>query len=131
MGENQPLEKMTVKDLREMAKDIPGLAGIHAMKKDELLEAIRGAQGDTGKAPATADKPVKVADPAPKKSPKAKKKAVSVKDLTQIQIKKLIVELRQEKAAAKEAKDNKLAKIIRRRIHLLKKKTKNKPAAAV
>ena len=34
----KPLEKMTVKALREMAKDIPEITGVHGMKKDELIK---------------------------------------------------------------------------------------------
>jgi hypothetical protein len=29
----KPLEKMTVTDLREMAKEIPEISGVHGMKK--------------------------------------------------------------------------------------------------
>ena len=42
---DKPLEKMTVKELREIAKDIPGITGVHGMKKDELLVSIKEAKG--------------------------------------------------------------------------------------
>ena len=51
----KPLDKMTVKELREMAKDIPGIAGVHAMKKAELISEIKEAKG-------IKDEPVKKAD---------------------------------------------------------------------
>jgi cell division protein FtsX len=43
----KPLDKMTAKELREMAKEIPGVAGVHAMKKEQLLEVIK--RGSAGK----------------------------------------------------------------------------------
>ena len=47
----KPLEKMTVKDLREMAKEIPEITGVHGMKKDELIHAIKDAKGGEEEAP--------------------------------------------------------------------------------
>jgi hypothetical protein len=41
----KPLEKLTAKELREMALGIPGIHGVHAMKKEELITAIRAAKG--------------------------------------------------------------------------------------
>jgi hypothetical protein len=41
----KPLEKMTAKELREIALEIPEIEGVHAMKKEELLEAIRKSRG--------------------------------------------------------------------------------------
>ena len=95
----KPLEKMTVKELREMAKDIPGIAGVHAMKKEELLVQIKAAKG-------IVDEPVKKAD-------------ASVSELKQ-----KIKALKVERQAALEAKDKKKASIFRRRISRLKKKTR-------
>jgi hypothetical protein len=43
----KPLEKMTAKELREMALGLPGIHGVHAMKKEELIIAIRAAKGIT------------------------------------------------------------------------------------
>ncbi|MEJ2729172.1 MAG: Rho termination factor N-terminal domain-containing protein [Deltaproteobacteria bacterium] len=54
-AKEKPLEKMTVKELREMAKDIPGITGVHGMKKDELVVEIKKAKG-------IKDEPVKKAD---------------------------------------------------------------------
>jgi hypothetical protein len=95
----KPLEKMTVKELREMAKDIPGITGVHGMKKDELILEIKTAKG-------IKDEPVKKAD-------------ASIAELKQ-KIKALKVQRRQ----ALEAKDKKKATIFRRRISRLKKKTR-------
>jgi hypothetical protein len=39
------LEKLTAKELREMAMGLPGIHGVHAMKKEELIKAIRIAKG--------------------------------------------------------------------------------------
>jgi len=41
----KPLEKMTVKALREMAKEIPEISGVHGMKKEELIVAINEVRG--------------------------------------------------------------------------------------
>jgi cell division protein FtsX len=41
----KPLEKMTAKELRAIALEIPEIEGVHAMKKEELLEAIRKSRG--------------------------------------------------------------------------------------
>ena len=41
----KPLEKMTVKALREIAKEIPEITGAHGMKKEELLAAINEVRG--------------------------------------------------------------------------------------
>jgi hypothetical protein len=49
----KPLAKMTVKELREMAMGLPGVHGVQAMKKEELIVAIRAAKG--------------IAEPEPKK----------------------------------------------------------------
>jgi hypothetical protein len=51
-SKEKPLEKMTVKALREMAKEIPEISGVHGMKKEELIVAInevRGAKEETAK----------------------------------------------------------------------------------
>lgn len=98
-AKEKALEKMTVKDLREMAKDIPGITGVHGMKKDELLVQIKAAKG-------IVDEPVKKAD-------------ASISEL-----KKKIKVLKVERQAALEAKDKKKASIFRRRIARLKKKTR-------
>ena len=93
------LEKMTVKDLREIAKDIPGITGVHGMKKDELLDQIKAAKG-------IIDEPVKKAD-------------ANIAELKQ-----KIKALKAKRQSALEAKDKKKASIFKRRISRLKKKTR-------
>ena len=39
------LERMTVKDLRELAKDMPEIVGFSGMKKPELIAAIKKVKG--------------------------------------------------------------------------------------
>jgi len=104
----KPLEKMTVKDLREMAKKIQEITGIYGMKKDELINAIKGAKS-------IEDKPEKKKS----SSVQEKKKSSSVQE-----IKKKIRELKTERKVALEAKDKKMATIYKRRISRLKKRTR-------
>ena len=102
-GKVKALEKMTVKDLREMAMDIPGIVGVHGMKKEELIVAIKEAKG-------IKDEPVKKAD-------------ASIGEL-----KKKIKAIKAQRQAALEAKDGKMATIYKRRIARLKKKTRKAAA---
>lgn len=97
------LEKMTVKDLREMAKDLPGIVGVSGMKKEELLVAIKEAKG-------IKDKPAKKAD-------------ASVAE-----IKKKIKAVKVQRQAALEAKNSKMATIYKRQISRLKKKSRRAAA---
>jgi hypothetical protein len=99
-AKEKSLEKMTVKELREMAKDIPGITGVHAMKKDDLIVEIKKAKG-------IKDEPVKKAD-------------ASIADLKQ-----KIKALKAQRREALEAKDKKKATIFKRRISRLKKKTRH------
>ena len=98
------LDRMTVKELREVAADIPDLVGVHAMKKAELLAAIKEAKG------IKAEKPRKE---------KVEKGVVTVQEL-----KRKIVELKRKRGEAREAKDKRMAHILRRRINRLKKETR-------
>ena len=102
-AKEKPLEKMTVKELREMAKDIPGITGVHAMKKDDLIVEIKKAKG-------IKDEPRKKAD-------------ASIADLKQ-----KIKALKAQRREALEAKDKKKATIFKRRISRLKKKTRRAAA---
>jgi hypothetical protein len=103
VAKEKPLEKMTVKELREMAKGIPGITGVHAMKKDALIVEIKKAKG-------IKDEPIKKAD-------------ASIADL-----KKKIKALKVQRQEALEAKDKKKATIFKRRISRLKKKTRRAAA---
>ncbi len=49
MEEEKDLEGMTATQLREEAKKIEGVASVHAMKKEELIEVVRKARGLPGK----------------------------------------------------------------------------------
>ena len=40
-AKEKPLEKMTAKELRDLAKEIPGITGAHGMNKPELLTEIK------------------------------------------------------------------------------------------
>ena len=102
-AKQKPLEKMTVKELREMAKDIPQIVGVHGMKKEELILEIKKAKG-------IADEPLKKAD------------------ATIAQLKQKIKSFKIGRQAALEAKDKKKATIFRRRISRLKKKTRRAAA---
>jgi len=125
---DKPLEKLTVKELREIAKDIPDVTGIHSMKKDELIELVKTKGGG-----AAAAKPAAEAKPAAKaKKPAAKKAATKapVKTLAVKELKALVAKLRQEKEEAREAKDRKQIDILRRQINRLKKQTRKAAAKA-
>ncbi len=94
----KPLEKMTAKELRELALTMEGIVGVHAMNKNELISAIKEAKGIVEE---------------------KSRKAVDVRA-----IKARISELREKKEAAKEAGNKKLVDAFRRRISSLKKKTR-------
>jgi len=96
----KPLEKMTVKELREIAKEIPEITGVHGMNKAELYAAVRKARGFV-------EKPVKT------------KTDTAVRS-----IKKKIRAMKTARQDALEADDKKKAVIYRRRISRLKKKTR-------
>ncbi len=99
----KPLEKMTVTDLREMAKDITEISGVHGMKKEELIAAIKKSKG-------IIDEPVKKTD------------------ASLGEIKKKIKTVKTQRLAAIESKDKKMAKIYKRRISRLKKKSRRAAA---
>lgn len=101
-AQEKPLDKMTVKELKEVAKEIPDITGVHGMNKAELLTAIKEAKG-------IKEEPVK--------KPKKKVKVA-------VNIKKQIEQLKSDRKAALEAKDKKMATIYKRRISRLKKKSR-------
>jgi protein-arginine kinase activator protein McsA len=102
-----PLDKMTVTELKEIAREIPGVAGVHSMKKEKLLEIVKKAKG------------IRDEKPGKKKRKEAAKQGVGVKRL-----KRKIVRLKEEKKRALQAKDKDRVDIFRRRINRLKKKTR-------
>lgn len=123
---DKPLDKMTVKDLREIAKEIPDLTGVHAMKKDDLLTAIKATQADDAASVAT-PKEAGDAKSEVEKPVAAKKKGAGKKEkaeLTVHEIKDQIKSLKVKRQQALSDKDGKMATIYRRRISRLKKKTR-------
>jgi hypothetical protein len=104
--ENQPLEKMTVKELRAIAMEIPHEHAVHDMKKEELIAFIKEARGIQDEAPA-----------------KKKKKVIKLK-LTKTELKARIRELKGLKMQALEEKDDKKVRTLRHRISRLKKKSR-------
>ena len=103
----KPLDKMTAPELREIAKQIPGVTGTSAMKKDELLEIIKKHRG--------------IED---EKSAKKMKKAKTDKDINVKDLKQKIIRLKEKKAEIQKEKDRKQINILRRRINRLKKRTR-------
>ena len=97
--EEKPLDKMTAKELRDVAREIPEITGVHGMNKAELIGSIKKARG-------IEDTPKKKAD-------------ASVRE-----IKSKIRELKAEREAFLKADNKKMAIISRRRISRLKKKTR-------
>lgn len=95
----KPLDKMTAKELREVAKEIPEITGVYGMNKAELLSAVKKARGIT--------------------EDKSKRSSGSVRE-----IKKKIKALKQERNKLLERKDDKMAAVYRKRIIRLKKKTR-------
>jgi hypothetical protein len=98
-AKEKPLDKMTVKDLREIAKQIEGIVGVHGMNKTELLAEIKESRGI-------------------KDTPKAKPGA------TTKQLKAKIKSLKGQRSQALESKDSVLATRYRRQISRIKKKTR-------
>ena len=90
---------MTAKELRETALKIPEISGVHGMNKPELLTAIKKARG--------------IVDV------KAERPDVSIRE-----IKKKIQDFKAKKTEAYENKDKARARILRRRVSRLKKRTR-------
>lgn len=95
----KPLEKMTAKELRELALSLEGIVGVHAMNKAELIVAIKQAKGIVDE--------------------RSAQKSVDVRSL-----KAKIRELKRKRDEAKQAGNAKLVDAFRRRISNLKKKTR-------
>ena len=113
-GENQErsekdLERMTVKELRAIATEETDLAGIHAMKKAELVAALKEAKG--------------IADQATPKE-KAPKKPAQKEELTSKELKDKISELKVKKEEFRKIRDRRMVEVLRRRINRAKKKTR-------
>ncbi|MBN2437911.1 MAG: transcription termination factor Rho [Deltaproteobacteria bacterium] len=107
----KPLEKMTVKELREIAVNLPHVQAVHDMKKEEIIAFIREARGIRDEMPA-----------------RKKKKVVKLK-MTRPELKARIRELKGLKIQAGEEKDGKKLALLRRRISRLKKKSRKAAGA--
>jgi hypothetical protein len=97
-AKEKSLEKMTVKDLRDIAKEITDIVGVHGMNKGDLVAAIKEARG--------------IKDESNKTSTDIRQ--------TKAQIKAL----KAQRSQALATNDSKKATIYRRRISRLKKKTR-------
>jgi hypothetical protein len=98
-AKEKPLEKMTVKELKEVALAIPEITGVHGMNKQDLISAIKKARG---------------VEESPKKR----------SSRTTREIKQKIVAFKAQRKAALEANDARMATIYKRRISRLKKKSR-------
>jgi hypothetical protein len=98
-AKEKPLDKMTAKELREVAITIPEIVGVHGMNKNELISAVKKARGIAEEATKTANSDVR-------------------------EIKKQIKVLKVQREQALESDDARKAAICRRRISRLKKKTR-------
>jgi thymidylate synthase len=96
---DKPLDKMTAKELRDVALTIPEITGVHGMNKEEVLTAIKKARG--------------IKEDSGKKGERSMR-----------QLKEKIGELRGKKMEAREKKDKKTIDQLRRRISRLKKRTR-------
>jgi len=99
-AKEKPLEKMTAKELREVAIELSEITGAHGMNKTELIQAIRKAKG--------------IEDTGGKQKDSGTVRAV----------KKKIRETKGKQQAALESEDSKMAAIYRRRISRLKKRAR-------
>jgi len=100
------LEKLTIKELREIAADIPHEKAIHEMKKEELIAFIKEARGIKD------EKPVK------------KKKHIGKIKMTKPELKAKIRELKTLRLAALESKESEKSIRFRHQISQLKKKSR-------
>ena len=105
--EEKSLDKMTVKELKAIAMEIPRGVAVHDMKKEELIAFIKEARG------------IKEEEPE-----KVEKKIVVKIKLSKSEIKGKIKQLKREKKAAQEGFNRKEIDLLRRRISRLKKQTR-------
>ena len=100
------LEKLTVKELRDIAAEIPHERALHEMKKDELVTFIKEARGI-------------------KDEPHMKKKRhIGKIKMTQPELKAKIRELKILRWQALESSESKKAVLLRHKISELKKKSR-------
>jgi hypothetical protein len=100
------LEKLTIKELREIAAEIPHERAVHDMKKEELIAFIKEARG--------------IKDETPLKQ----KRHIGKIKMTKSELKAKIRELKLLKLQALESNENKKALRMRHQISKLKKKSR-------
>ena len=105
------LEKLTIKELREIAAEIPHEKAVHEMKKEELIAFIKEARG--------------IKDETPAK----KKKHIGKIKMTKPELKAKIRELKTLRLQMLESKESKKALRLRHQISQLKKKSRRLAAA--
>ena len=106
LQEEKPLDRMTTPELKDLAMEIPGVTGVTAMKKEQLLDLIKEYRG--------------IKDEEPVKKRKADvKTGMSIQEMKQ-----KVVQLKESKELARGAKDRKKVNVLRRRINRLKKRTR-------
>jgi len=99
-AKEKPLEKMTAKELREAGLALGTITGVHGMNKAELISAIKQAKGI------------------------AEDESAAKSNTVMRDVKKKIRGLKEQRAQALAAEDNKKSVILRRRIARLKKITR-------
>ena len=103
--QEKPLEKLTVKELREIAGDIDEITGVHGMKKDELVAEIKKVRNIAEDGPTAEERP-------------------KPKDGGALNVKEKIRFFKSQRVQALASGDRKAAKILQRRINRLKKKSR-------
>ena len=105
------LDKLTIKELREIAAEIPHEKAVHEMKKEELVAFIKEARG--------------IKDETPLK----KKKHIGRIKMTKAELKAKIRELKALRLQALESKENEKSSRLRHQISQLKKISRRIAAA--
>lgn len=93
----KPLEDMTVKELREIALQVPDVVGVHGMNKDEIIKIVRQARG----------------------IPEPEKTKTSMREL-----KAKLKGMREKLGSFRESGDKKMVSVSKKRISRLKRKTR-------
>ena len=96
-GDEKSLEEMTIKEVRDLAMEVPGIAGVHQMNKHEMIMAINKSKGVAEK----------------------ETSGPSIREM-----KKSIRLFKQKIKDALDANDKKMATRHRRKVSQLKKKTR-------
>lgn len=129
MTNEKGLEEHTVAELKEIARETGKIEGISAMKKAELIDAIKAAQGGaTEPAKEPPSQPAGDTPPKEEKAPRKPGKKTEKKPEKGVEtissLKGKIVELKKKKAELREQGDKAGADRLRRRMNRLKKRTR-------